>query len=133
MTFVKTEKKENQMKLSEARERRFEAFRQWLRVRPQLSPRAKDDAYSRARRVERDLFGGINLDAEYAQDRLARVLQAVEYTAEDVHNHREPPEGIIFCFNPDEPRYYERVKAVLHDLHNAVKRYRDFCDDVNPQ
>ena len=115
------------MKLSEARERRFEDFRRWLRAQSQLSPRTKGDADSRARRVERDLFGGVNLDTEYTQDRLARVLQALEYTAEDVHNHREPPEGIIFHFNPDEPRYYERVKDVLNGLYRAVVMYREFA------
>ena len=114
------------MKLSEARECRFKAFRQWLKAQPQLSPRAQGDADSRARRVERDLFGGINLDAEYVKDQLARVLQALEYSAEDVHGHREPSEGIIFRFNPDEPRYYERVKDVLNDLHRAVVLYREF-------
>lgn len=39
----------------------------------------------------------------------------------------EPPEGIVFAFAPDEPRYYERVKAVLADLHNAVELYREFA------
>ena len=121
------------MSQTEERTRRFDAFRNWLRAQTQLSVRAQGDADSRARRVERDLFGGINLDAEYAQDRLARVLQALEYSTEDARNHREPPEGLVFRFNPDEPRYYERVKAVLSDLHRAVELYRDFCDEVNPQ
>ena len=121
------------MKLSDARERRFEAFRHWLRAQTQLCERAKGDVYARVRRVERGLYGGINLDAEYEQDRLARVLQALEYTTEDVHGHREPPEGIIFRFDPDEPRYYERVKAVLNGLHRAVVLYREFCDEVNPR
>ena len=121
------------MSQTEERTRRFDAFRNWLRAQTQLSVRAQGDADSRARRVERDLFGGINLDAEYAQDRLTRVLQALEYSTEDARNHREPLEGLVFRFNPDEPRYYERVKAVLSDLHRAVELYRDFCDEVNPQ
>ena len=116
-----------------ARERRFEAFRRWLRTQNQLSERAKGDADSRARRVERDLFGGINLDVEYAQDRLARVLQALDYSTEDARNHRDPPEGVGFAFAQDEPRYYERVKAVLDGLHRAVVLYREFCDEVNPR
>ena len=115
------------MSQKEERSRRFDAFRRWLRANTQLGERPRGNAVSRAKRVERDLFGGINLDVEYAQDRLARVLQALEYSTEDARNHREPPEGISFAFAPDEPRYYERVKAVLHDLHNAVKLYRDFC------
>ena len=115
------------MSQKEERSRRFDAFRRWLRTNTQLGERPRGNAVSRAKRVERDLFGGINLDVEYAQDRLARVLQALEYSTEDARNHREPPEGISFAFAPDEPRYYERVKAVLNDLHNAVKLYRDFC------
>ena len=115
------------MPQKEERSRRFDAFRRWLRANTQLGERPRGNAVSRAKRVERDLFGGINLDVEYAQDRLARVLQALEYSTEDARNHREPPEGISFAFAPDEPRYYERVKAVLNDLHNAVKLYRDFC------
>ena len=115
----------------EERARRFDAFRRWLRAHTQLSERARGNAVARAKRVERDLFGGVNLDAEYAQDRLVHVLQALEYTSEDVHNHMEPPEGISFAFSPEEPRYYERVKAILCDLHNAVKWYREFCDEAN--
>ena len=121
------------MPQKDERSRRFEEFRNWLRAQKQLSARAKGDADSRARRVERDLFGGINLDAEYTQDRLTRVLQALEYSTEDARNHREPPEGISFAFAPDEPRYYERVKAVLNGLHRAVELYREFCDDVDPR
>ena len=117
----------------EVRAQRFDAFSRWLRAHTQLRERPIGDAVARAKRVERDLFGGINLDTEYAQDRLARVLQALEYTTEDVHDHMEPPEGIIFRFNPDEPRYYERVKAVLNGLHRAVVLYREFCDEVNPR
>lgn len=115
------------MSQADDRTRRFDAFRRWLRANTQLGERPRGNAVSRAKRVERDLFSGINLDVEYAQDRLARVLQALEYSTEDARNHREPPEGISFAFAPDEPRYYERVKAVLNDLHNAVKLYRDFC------
>ena len=115
------------MKLSEARECRFEAFRQWLKAQPQLSPRAQGDADSRARRVERDLFGGINLDAEYVKDQLARVLQALEYSAEDVHDHKEPPAGLVFKVKHDNPRYYEKIKEGLNSLHTAVGLYRDFC------
>ena len=117
------------MKLSKERERRFETFRNWLRTHARLSERPRGDAAARAKRVERDLFGGINLDAEYAQDRLVRVLQVLKYTAVDVHDRREPPEGVIFRFNPDEPRYYERVKAVLNGMHRAVELYRDFCSE----
>ena len=120
------------MSQTDDRAHRFEEFRNWLRAQTQLSARAKGDADSRARRVERDLFGGFNLDAEFAQDRLTRVLQALEYSTEDARNHRESPEGIIFRFNPDEPRYYERVKAVLNGLHRAVELYREFCDEVHP-
>ena len=120
------------MSQKEERSRRFDAFRRWLRANTQLRERPRGNAVSRAKRVERDLFGGINLDTEYAQDRLARVLQALEYSTEDAHNHREPPEGIVFAFAQEEPRYYERVKAGLNDLHNAVKLYREFCDDVHP-
>jgi len=115
------------MPQEEERSRCFDAFRRWLRANTQLGERPRGDAVARAKRVERDLFGGINLDAEYAQDRLTRVLQALEYSTEDARNHREPPEGVSFTFAPDEPRYYERVKAVLNGLHRAVELYRDFC------
>ena len=121
------------MSSTEERARRFDAFRRWLRAHTQLSERPIGDAVARAKRVERDLFGGINLDTEYAQDRLTRVLQALEYSTEDARNHREPPAGIGFAFAPDEPRYYERIKAVLDGLHRAVVLYREFCDEANPR
>lgn len=121
------------MSQEEERSRRFDAFRRWLRANTQLGERPRGDAVARVKRVERDLFGGINLDTEYAQDRLTRVLQALEYSTENARNHGEPPEGIRFAFTSVEPRYYERVKAVLDGLHRAVELYHDFCDDVNPR
>ena len=124
------------MKLAEERERRFAAFRQWLSNSTELAERPRGDAVSRAKRVElalREMLGGIDLDTEYLQDRLVRVLQELEYSAEDAHNHREPPEGIVFQFGHDDARFYEKVRKGLSSLHNAVQLYRDFCDAENPR
>jgi len=124
------------MKLSEERERRFAAFCQWLRRNTALAERPRGDAVSRSKRVERalrEMLGGIDLDAEYHHDRLARVLHELEYSAEDAHNHREPPEGIVFQSGHDDARFYEKVREGLSSLHNAVQLYRDFCDTENPR
>lgn len=124
------------MKLSEIRERRFGAFSLWLRGNTHLGERPRGDAVARAKRVERalrEMLGRIDLDAEYARDRLESVLEALEYSAEDAHNHRPPPAGIVFKIGTDEPRYYEKIRDGLSCLHNAVGLYRDFCDDVKPQ
>ncbi len=124
------------MKLQEERERRFEAFRHWLRANTQLGERPRGDAVSRAKRVElalRDMLGGIDLDEEYVRDRLARVLETLEYSVEDAHNHRPPPAGIVFRIGTDDPCYYEKIREGLRSLRNAVGLYRDFCDDVNPR
>ena len=122
------------MKLAEERERRFVAFRQWLSRSTALGEGPKSDAVARAKRVERalrEMLGGIDLDAEYRHDRLARVLHELEYSVEDAHNHREPPEGIVFKFGHDDARFYEKVREGLSSLHNAVQLYRDFCDAEN--
>ncbi len=124
------------MKLSEARERRFEAFRHWLRVHTQLCERPRGDAVARTKRVERalrEMLGEIDLDAEYTRDRLDGVLESLEYSVEDAHNHRPPPAGIVFRIGTDDPRYYEKIREGLSSLRNAVGLYRDFCDDVKPQ
>ena len=124
------------MKLSEARERRFEAFRQWLRVHTLLGERPRGDAVARTKRVERalrEMLGGIDLDAEYTRDRLEGVLESLEYSVEDAHNHRPPPAGIVFRIGTDDPRYYEKIREGLSCLHSAVGLYRDFCDDVKLQ
>ncbi len=122
------------MKLSEERERRFAAFRQWLSRSTALGEKPRGDAVARAKRVERalrEMLGGIDLDAEYHNDRLVRVLHELEYSTEDAHNHREPPEGIVFKFGHDDARFYEKVREGLSSLHNAAQLYRDFCDAEN--
>lgn len=122
------------MKLSEGRERRFAAFRQWLSRNTTLTERPRGDAVARAKRVERalrEMLGGIDLDTEYLHDRLVRVLRELEYTVEDAHNHRDPPEGIVFRFGHEDARFYEKVREGLSSLHNAVQLYRDFCDAEN--
>ena len=124
------------MKLQEERERRFEAFRQWLRATTKLGERPRGDAVARAKRVERalrEMLGGIDLDAEYARDGLAGVLESLEYSVEDAHNHRPSPAGIVFRIDTDDPRYYEKIREGLSCLRNAVGLYRDFCDDANPR
>ena len=122
------------MKLSEARERRFEAFSHWLKGNTRLGERPRGDAVARAKRVERalrEMLGGIDLDAEYARDRLDGVLESLEYSAEDAHDHRPAPAGIVFRIGTDDPRYYGKIQEGLGSLRNAVGLYREFCNDVN--
>ena len=122
------------MKLSEGREQRFVAFREWLNHNTELSERPIGDAVSRVKRVERglpEMLGGVDLDAEYARDQLDSVIRALEYTLEDVHNHREPPDGIVFKFGHDDARFYEKIREGLSSLHYAVQLYRNFCDAEN--
>ena len=124
------------LSLIEDRARRFGAFRRWLSAHTQLGERPRGDAVARAKRVERalrEMLGGIDLDAEYARDRLEGVLESLEYSIEDVHNHRPPPAGIVFRIAADDPRYYEKIREGLSSLRNAVGLYRDFCDDANPR
>ena len=118
------------MKSSEERELRFTAFRQWLRIQTQLGDRPIGDVIARVRRVERGLpvmTGGNNLDDEYARDRLEVVMQALEYSLEDMCNHRLPPTGIVFRVDPQNPLYYQRIREGLSSLRNAVVHYRNFC------
>ena len=101
-----------------------------------MGEKPRGDAVARAKRVERarrEMLGGIDLDAEYARDRLEGVLESLEYSIEDVHNHRPPPAGIVFRIAADDPRYYEKIREGLSSLRNAVGLYRDFCDDANPR
>ena len=124
------------LSLIEDRARRFGAFRRWLSAHTQLGERPRGDAVARAKRVERalrEMLGGIDLDAEYARDRLEGVLELLEYSVEDVYNHRPPPAGIVFRIAADDPRYYEKIREGLSSLRNAVGLYRDFCDDANPR
>lgn len=121
------------MKLSEQREHRFAAFRNWLRNQGRLGELAIGSAANRTKRVERGLrimTGDVDLDVAYQRDGLLGVLQLLNYTIDDVHNKKEPPQGITFRFGRNEPRYYERVQDVLDDLKKAVKQYRDFCDET---
>ena len=121
------------MKLSEEREWRFESFRNWLRNQGRLGELAIGSAVNRAKRVERGLrimTGDLDLDVAYQRDGLRGLLQLLDYTIDDVHNKKEPPQGIAFRFGRNEPRYYERVQDVLDDLKKAVKQYRDFCDET---
>ena len=99
-----------------------------------MAEKPRGDAVARAKRVERalrEMLGGIDLDAEYHNDRLARALHELEFSAEDARNHREPPEGIVFKFGHDDARFYDKVREGLSSLHNAVQLYRDFCDAEN--
>ena len=101
-----------------------------------MSERPIGDAVARTKRVERalrEMLGGIDLDAEYVRDRLEGVLESLEYSAEDAHNHRPPPAGIVFRIGTDDPRYYEKIGEGLSSLRNAIGLYRDFCDDANMQ
>ena len=79
------------MKLSEARERRFEAFRQWLGRSGQQGEDTIKTIVGRCKRVERALrliTGDDDLDVAFARDRLENVLRSLNYFIEDVHNHK---------------------------------------------
>ena len=123
------------MKLSEERELRFQEFRQWL---DQSSQQGKDTIRTivgRCKRVERALrliTGDVDLDAAFERDRLEEALRSLDYFIEDVHNHKEPPAGLVFKVRHDDPHYYEKIKEGLNSLHTAVGLYRDFCG-VNPR
>ena len=123
------------MKLSEARERRFEAFRQWLGQSDQQGEDTIKTIVGRSKRVERALrliTGDDDLDVAFARDRLEDVLRSLDYFIEDVHDHKEPPAGLVFKVRHEDPRYYEKIKEGLNSLHAAVGLYRDFCY-VNPR
>lgn len=123
------------MKLSEVRERRFEEFCQWLGENGQQGEDTIKTIVGRNKRVERALrllTGDVDLDAAFERDGLVEVLRSLDYFTEDIHNHKEPPAGLVFKVRHDDPRYYEKIKEGLNSLHTAVGLYRDFCE-LNPR
>lgn len=91
-----------------------ELFDTWLRERAFNNIRVISDNKSRCSRVERDL--NVDLDDEFARDRLANLLATLNYTAEDERNHVPLP-GNIHMAHP---------RAGLSSLKNAVVNYLAF-------
>ncbi len=121
------------MRLSEDRERRFASFREWLTHNTERTKGPTGDAVARAKRVERALprmVGAVNLDGEYAGDRLETVLQLLTYSTADEHNCRRPPWGLDFMLDPQSPTYYRSIREGLSSLRSAVELYAAFCAAV---
>ena len=87
-----------------------QAFRVWLARRP-IEASTVTTYIADAARVER--YHGC-LDEHYSRDRLAGLLRALTYTADDARKHAPSPSSI-----PINPRSLSAYKS-------AVSRYREF-------
>jgi hypothetical protein len=95
-------------------------YRQWLESMPtKLKESSVRTLITDAKRIEKDL--GVDLDAEFAKDRLDAIIERLTYTTEDERRKRPNETGLRFGPNV-------KLRGTIAAYKATAERYRLCCE-----